>query len=491
MSMDNALGTLTAVIADNLALHQIGGFKCGFASGFRRCRTCLATADEIQAKFRDMDFIRRTKENHDFVCGSMTIEELRDHLAKIYGINGESPLSVLVFFHVIGGLAPDVMHDLLEGTLPRVICDVLKHCLECKYFTLDELNGIIRNFDYGNRQVIDRPSLIEKNHLKGGVIRQSAAQTWMLAINLPLMVGVRIKRNDRRWGCFLLLLQICRIAFLDSVTTLDILLLNEYVADFLFEYKCCFGRNITFKMHNLVHYGWYMLWFGPLVGYWCMRYEAKHSFFKNLHRHIHNSINIPYTLSWRHQQWQLDEFLTAGRSLLTVGISFGKLRKVVLRTALCGGQVAEFFGFQSAGNNVNLAKHVTMGSTKFQSNSSVVLCPLSSEDGGQFGLVIAIYEHNQRPVFVCKMYQTERFNHHLQAFEVTERRDGFCMAVSPNKLLKHHVYSLNSAGFYRPPARQHCVGWSAKSCAKDEMELVNWKKMFITVKSEIGSIVLR
>ena len=54
----------------------------------------------------------------------MKIEELRDHLAKIYGINDELPLSVIVFFHVIGGLAPDVMHDLLEGTLPWVICGV-------------------------------------------------------------------------------------------------------------------------------------------------------------------------------------------------------------------------------------------------------------------------------------------------------------------------------------------------------------------------------
>ena len=53
----------------------------------------------------------------------MTIEELRDYLAKIYSINDESPLRVLAFFHVIGGLAPDVMHDLLEGTLPRDICD--------------------------------------------------------------------------------------------------------------------------------------------------------------------------------------------------------------------------------------------------------------------------------------------------------------------------------------------------------------------------------
>ena len=449
----------------------------------------MATSDEIQSKFRDSDFIRRTKENHDFVCGSMKIEEIREHLAKIYGIDGESPLSVLMFYHVIGGLAPDVMHDLLEGTLPRVICDVLRHCLRCKYFDLDELNGIIKNFDYGNREIVDRPSRIEKNHLKRGVIRQSAAQTWILAINLPLMVGVRIKMNDRHWGCFLMLLQICRIAFLDSVTTLDVLLLNEYVADFLDEYRTCFNRTITFKMHNLIHYGWYMLWFGPLISYWCMRFEAKHSFFKNMQRHILNSINMPYTLSWRHQQWQCDEFLKVGRRLLTIPISFSSQKKIALHRALCSGQVADYFGFQSTKAFIYQVKRVTIGSTEFQSNSSVVLCPLSGGVAGQFGLVIAIYVQDERPLFICKMYQTERFNHHLAAFEVTERRDRFLMVLSPEQVVKHNVFALHSAGFYRALLRQFCVGWSGEHCAKDELAFSDRKLFFITVKSEIASIV--
>ena len=40
-------GILTAVCADNLAAHEIGGFKKGFSKGFRKCRFCLATEQEI------------------------------------------------------------------------------------------------------------------------------------------------------------------------------------------------------------------------------------------------------------------------------------------------------------------------------------------------------------------------------------------------------------------------------------------------------------
>ena len=46
-------GTLIAVVAENLASHQIGGFKSGFSKGFRKCRTCLGIDHEIQNYFSD------------------------------------------------------------------------------------------------------------------------------------------------------------------------------------------------------------------------------------------------------------------------------------------------------------------------------------------------------------------------------------------------------------------------------------------------------
>jgi hypothetical protein len=41
-------GTLGAIVADNLASHQMGRLTCAFANGFRRCKTCLGTDWEIQ-----------------------------------------------------------------------------------------------------------------------------------------------------------------------------------------------------------------------------------------------------------------------------------------------------------------------------------------------------------------------------------------------------------------------------------------------------------
>ena len=47
----------------------------------------------------------------------------------------------------------------------------------------------------------------------------------------------------------------------------------------------------------------YAFRFGPLVRYWTMRYEAKHSYFKRLSQSLRNFINLPYTLASRHQQY--------------------------------------------------------------------------------------------------------------------------------------------------------------------------------------------
>ena len=54
----------------------------------------------------------------------------------MYGIVNDSILNELAYFHVIGGLAPDVMHDILEGILPLVLSKLILHYLQKKYFSL-------------------------------------------------------------------------------------------------------------------------------------------------------------------------------------------------------------------------------------------------------------------------------------------------------------------------------------------------------------------
>jgi hypothetical protein len=73
-SIEIIYGTLTAVVADNLVSHQVGGFKAGFSMGFRKCRSCLALDEDIQTKFRDVEFIPRNKSDHDAQCEGLNLK---------------------------------------------------------------------------------------------------------------------------------------------------------------------------------------------------------------------------------------------------------------------------------------------------------------------------------------------------------------------------------------------------------------------------------
>ena len=44
----------------------------------------------------------------------------------------------------------------------------------------------------------------------------------------------------------------------------------------------------------------YLVSLGPLIRSWCMRYEAKNSYFKRLAVSCGNFINLPYSLTKRH-----------------------------------------------------------------------------------------------------------------------------------------------------------------------------------------------
>ena len=48
---------------------------------------------------------------------------------------------------------------------------------------------------------------------------------------------------------------------------------------------------------------------GPLVRYWCMRYESKHKHLKRIASSLGNFINIVRTLSYRHQRYMLHKLV--------------------------------------------------------------------------------------------------------------------------------------------------------------------------------------
>lgn len=61
------------------------------------------------------------------------------------------------------------------------------------------------------------------------------------------------------------------------------------------------GEALKPKHHYLEHYPHLIRCFGPLVGIWTTRFEAKHSYFKRVARHTNNFKNIALSLANKHQ----------------------------------------------------------------------------------------------------------------------------------------------------------------------------------------------
>jgi hypothetical protein len=116
-------------------------------------------------QFCERDFILRTKAGHNHQC--LQVEQNVD-LSKTYGVNRrKSILNNSRYFHVVDGLPGDAIHDILEGVLQYECKEMLKvFIFEEKYFSLDQLNSKLKQFDYGYYNDKNRPSPISLNTLK-------------------------------------------------------------------------------------------------------------------------------------------------------------------------------------------------------------------------------------------------------------------------------------------------------------------------------------
>ena len=112
-------------------------------------------------QFTATAFQLRSRETHSYHCSLLdSTSSLRDHVATTYGVVRDSILNTSKYFHVTGGLVPDVMHDVLEGCAPYVVKELLKYLDQNSIVTLDELNDQIETFPYVPLDARNKPTQI-------------------------------------------------------------------------------------------------------------------------------------------------------------------------------------------------------------------------------------------------------------------------------------------------------------------------------------------
>ena len=151
---------------------------------------------------------------------------------------------------------------------------------------------------------------------------------WCLGRYLPILIGDLIPDDYPYWENYLKHLDIMDEIFAPVTTPERIDYVGMLIEDFLGEFKDLYpDRPVTPKMHYLVHIPTWMKrytlsnnnqpWIqlpphcrcGPLIRMWCMRYEAKHRFFKHISSVVRNFRNAPKTLATRHQHYMCYQML--------------------------------------------------------------------------------------------------------------------------------------------------------------------------------------
>lgn len=293
-------GSVSTLVADNLASHEVGGFVTSF-SAFRMCRFCNATKDKIKNHFLENEYTLRTIESY---TAQLEMVQQNSNLSSIYGIKCNSFLNELEHFHICWSSPSDIAHDLFEGVCIDLLSTVLGYFIKEKYFNLEFLNDVIKTFPYFGKDIRNKPEILFSKGSKI-IVRQTASQSLCLTKLLPLMIGNKIPLDSTYWLCYLSFLDCLDFILSPSLYIGQIKFMTELISNFLTLYcKLDDSTNIKPKFHYMIHYGSQYKYFGPLINQSTLRYEGKHSNLKSLFGNSKNYRNPCLSIAKRHQNLQ-------------------------------------------------------------------------------------------------------------------------------------------------------------------------------------------
>ncbi|KYM93954.1 hypothetical protein ALC62_15436, partial [Cyphomyrmex costatus] len=283
----NFVGTVVAVLGDNLGSHQIGGFTENFHSSTYFCRFCDITQNQLQLKNMCTN-INRNPNNYN-----LHVKQAKTAMTIVKGVKQNSPLNKLDHFHVCNpGLPPCIAYDLFEGIVPYDLMYCIKYFVKESWFTFDFLNFRLKKI-----------RILNENKASDCKLTGTASQIKRLLLIFPLAVYDSIKNiENNTWLLVLHLREICSLVCAPALSIGQVALLQEKINEYLFlRLKCFPDIKLRPKHHYISHYPSLILSFGPLKHLWTLRFESKHKYFKNIIKHAQNFKNATKLLSQKHQ----------------------------------------------------------------------------------------------------------------------------------------------------------------------------------------------
>ncbi|KAK3919983.1 Catalase-peroxidase [Frankliniella fusca] len=294
---------LVFVVGDNLGSHELGGFNENFSKAQYFCRYCCISRKQFESTYGYFyKSEERRAENYEAAIG-------QTHINTKKGIRFDSAFNALESFHVCeGGVPPCFGHDILEGFAAYDVALIIHFLDNKKWLTYEELQERTKSFNYSSIDKRDKPVEFLESYDR---VRGGAWQIWTFIELLPLIMNNCINRNEPSWLLLLLLIEIIEILCSLTIHKDNLAYLHVLIVDYLKLRAELFPHvRLRPKHHYMLHYPELILTYGPLLKVWAMRFESKHSFFKNCIRSSTNFIKVLLSLSVRHELYQC--FLRSG-----------------------------------------------------------------------------------------------------------------------------------------------------------------------------------
>jgi hypothetical protein len=429
---------VSGVVGDNLFLNGILGFVECFTAA-HPCRHCMLPRTEFQTSFTEKSESLRTIEQYEEAVQTISVTDT--------GIKLRCALNTLDHFHAAENYIQDIMHDVFEGIcaydMPLICCRLI----QMGHFDLSTLNNRLQSFSYGAHDKSNKPPFITS--LAVEMFTFDACQLWCLTRVLSLAIGDLVDETQDIWQFYLRLRCIIDLLLAPSVTDDDIQLLSVLVAEYLEQRSELFpDKHLKNKHHHLIHYPRLIKMVGPLVRFWCMRFESKHQRNKRVLHITGNFKNILKTCAVRHQQYIAYQLLRNYKFRLysDMGITVGPGSTVLLSELLEGRDINKCLGNVGLSFELYSANWVEVNGVKYAPSMYLLIAVTSSKPVFMHVEYIFLRNHGEI-VWICgEQLVTKYFNTRYHAWVVEKDFPKQLTQVSPCDLIHYRPLTVVVVG---------------------------------------------
>lgn len=461
-------GTVLSIVADNLGAHGVAGFLESFSGDFF-CRFCTGKSCDIRSHcVASGAFDLRTREDH-----ADHVKSACENNTHCFGVKRECVFTkTLSHFHVVSGFPPDIAHDIFEGIVPVELAYCLGSMISKRLFTLDDLNKAILAFPYKWSDKTNKPHIVPQSLLVRKTIGGNAHENWSLLRLLPFVIGPLVPDNEPAWLVLMDLKDIVELVVAPVHTDESISYLESKIVEHRQRYQELFPDvRLLPKHHYLEHYPQMIRCFGPLVAVWTMRFEAKHSFFKNIVKHTSCFKNVPQTLASKHQM--MIAFHINSPSYGTSRLDVSNVSTVPVD--VLKEEVAEAIKLKCPRiSEVHLAKNASSSGIAY-SNGMIV--PYGSAGGlPEFAEIIQMCVMNDSLFLIVKV-MCGWYSEHYRAFE---------LSLSPSREIKLVALSELTDPY---PLACYAVGSSRMVTLKRHIIIKGWLTTKVVIISRVEQLI--